>query len=84
MARIDKGFVNTQLDWFLFLSRLCRSLFWQSVGHPCVKPTREGSGGEDSAGSSASSGDDEAGRRAGRDGIIVSVPPQTFLTYFSV
>lgn len=70
----------------LHLCRKCRSLFWQSIGHPCLL-TDDDSGGNDSGNND--SGNNDSGNNAGDDDSIsvdinVPIKPQTFLTFFSV
>ncbi len=67
----------------LHLCRKCRSLFWQSLGHPCLifgdGSMSEGSEDEEEEASSSSSSSTSV-----RIADHVPIKPQAFLTFFSV
>eukprot|EP00095_Tigriopus_kingsejongensis_P009453 maker-scaffold197_size267318-snap-gene-0.13 protein:Tk09453 transcript:maker-scaffold197_size267318-snap-gene-0.13-mRNA-1 annotation:"f-box only protein 25" len=59
----------------IMLCRKCRVLFWQSLGHPCLVVSN------DEASSSSSDDEDEAAHRVQ---MQLPVPPNQFLSFFSV
>ncbi|XP_054716284.1 F-box only protein 25-like [Uloborus diversus] len=62
----------------LFLCRHCRCLFWKSFGHPCVDPRRSIPSSVDSV------DDDNEQSLVSSVPLYVPIPPQAFLSFFSL
>ncbi|GBM50058.1 F-box only protein 25 [Araneus ventricosus] len=61
----------------LFLCRHCRCLFWKSFGHPCVDLRRSIPSGMECM-------DENNGSLANTSPLYIPVPPQAFLSFFSL
>ncbi|GIY11343.1 f-box only protein 32 [Caerostris extrusa] len=82
--------VNSKVDWqvvkhglkeeyteSLFLCRHCRCLFWKSFGHPCVDLGRSIPSGMEYV-------DENNGSLVNTSPFYIPIPPQAFLSFFSL